>query len=350
MRIGIVSPGYPPTLGGVEVVVARTARALARAGHDVEVMAAERRRDLPAVAETDGIVVRRFRATRSANFPVAPGLWRYARNHEYDVLHGHGYHTLAAIGAALAAPRTRFVFSPHYHGTGHSPLRAVLHHVYRPLGRHGFRRADAVVCVSEAEARLVRAHFPPVADRVRVVPNAVDVAAIRAAQPFACAAPVVLSVGRLERYKRVDRLITAFASLAEPAQLVIVGDGPDRARLAELARRTNADVRLLGQISDLDLERWYRTARVVASLSEHEAFGLTAAEGIAAGAQVALSDIPAHREFGVELVPASATDEDVSAVLSRALHGSARPSVPIMSWDDVAAELIALYENTRVPT
>lgn len=350
MRIGIVSPGYPPTLGGVEVVVARTARALARAGHDVEVLAAERRRDLPAVTEVDGVVVRRFRSTQSVNFPIAPGLWRYARTHEYDVLHGHGYHTLAAIGAALAAPRTRFVFSPHYHGTGHSPIRAALHHIYRPMGRRGFRRAETIVCVSEAEAQLVRTRFPMVANRIHIVPNAVDVKAIRAATPFPCDVPVVLSVGRLERYKRVDRLIAAFAQLPEPARLVIVGEGPDRARLTELARQTNKDVRLLGQITDLDLERWYQTADVVVSLSEHEAFGLTAAEAIAAGARVVLSDIPAHREFGVDLVPTKASDSEVGAALSNALEGPAQPAAPIMNWDDVATKLVALYENAQVPS
>lgn len=347
MRIGIVSPGYPPTTGGVEVVVARTARALARTGHTVEVLAAERRRDLPAVSDDDGVVIRRFRSTRSANFPVAPGLWRHVRESDYDVLHGHGYHTLAALGATLAAPRTRFVFSPHYHGTGHSPARAALHVVYRPIGQAGFRRAAAVVCVSEAEAGLVRAHFPFVAGRIHVVPNAVDVTAIRAAAPFPSTVPIVLSVGRLERYKRVDRLIRAFALVRERAELVIIGDGPDRDRLAELARGN--EIRLLGRVSDDELHRWYRSARVVGSLSEHEAFGLTAAEGIVAGSSVVLSDIPAHREFGVgELVSTDATDAEVAAALTRALTGPVPPAVEIPSWDDVAAELVALYENARV--
>ena len=351
MRIGIVSPGYPPTTGGVEVVVARTARALARAGHTVEVLAAERRRDLPPVAEDDGVVIRRFPSTRSANFPVAPGLWRYVRGCDYDVLHGHGYHTLGALGAAAVAPRARFVFSPHYHGTGHSPARAALHRVYRPIGRWGFRRAATVVCVSAGEARLVGAHFPAVADRIRVVPNAVDVAAIRRAEPFAGDVPIVLSVGRLERYKQVGKLVRAFALLARPARLVIIGDGPERGRLTELARKTNADIGFLGRVDDDELHRWYRTARVVCGLSEHEAFGLTAAEGIAAGACVVLSDIPAHREFGVTgLVPVHAGDATVAAALADALSCPARQSADIASWDDVAAQLVALYENARCLT
>jgi glycosyltransferase involved in cell wall biosynthesis len=352
MRVGIVSPGYPPTAGGVEVVVARTARALVRAGHAVDVLAAERRRDLVPLADDDGVVVRRFVSSRSTNFPVAPGLWRYVHEFgdRYDVLHGHGYHTLGALGAALAAPRARFVFSPHYHGTGHSVARAALHRIYRPAGRLGFRRADAVVCVSAAEARLVRAHFPAVAGRIRVVPNAVDVAGILAAQPFADDVPTVLSVGRLERYKRVDRLIRAFALVSDRARLVVIGDGPDGARLRAMAR---GNVRFLGRIGDDELRRWYRTARVVCSLSEHEAFGLTAAEAVVAGARVVLSDIPAYAELGLgSLVPAGADDAHVAAALTQALrdNGPGPSADGIASWDDVADQLVAIYDEARCLT
>ena len=41
--------------------------------------------------------------------------------------------------------------------------------------------------------------------------------------------PVILTVGRLERYKNVDLIIDAFRALPSSAILVIVGDGPDRA-------------------------------------------------------------------------------------------------------------------------
>jgi glycosyltransferase involved in cell wall biosynthesis len=268
----------------------------------------------------------------------------------YDVLHGHGYHTLGALGAALAAPRARFVFSPHYHGTGHSVARAALHRIYRPAGRLGFRRADTVVCVSAAEARLVRAHFPAVAGRIRVVPNAVDVAGILAAQPFVDDVPTVLSVGRLERYKRVDRLLRAFALVPGGARLVVVGDGPDGARLRAMAR---GDVRFLGRIDDDELRRWYRTARVVCSLSEHEAFGLTAAEAVVAGARVVLSDIPAYAELGPDaLVPANADDAQVAAVLTQALrdNGPGPSADGIASWDDVADQLVTIYDEARCLT
>jgi glycosyltransferase involved in cell wall biosynthesis len=131
---------------------------------------------------------------------------------------------------------------------------------------------------------------------------------------------------------------------------VVVGDGPDRARLAAMA---HGDVRFVGRIGDDELRRWYRTARVVCSLSEHEAFGLTAAEAVVAGARVVLSDIPAHAELGRgSLVSAGADDAEVAAVLTQALRdsGPGPGAEGIASWDDVAGQLVALYDEARCLT
>jgi glycosyltransferase involved in cell wall biosynthesis len=356
VRIALAAPGYPPTLGGVEQVVAQSALALVRAGHEVEVFAQQRG---TAAADDGPVAVHRFAGHGPHDFPVAPGLLRAlaARAAEFDVVHGHSYHTLTGLAAALGSrSRAPFVFSPHYHGTGHSPLRAALHRVYRPIGGYLMGRADAVVCVSSAEAQLVARHFPGAAAKCTVVPNGVDRAAIRAAQPFPGSPPTILSVGRLERYKRVDRLIEAFARLPDPdAQLVVIGAGPDRERLVALADTLGLlgagrprTVRFTGRVADGDLHRWLRTCRVLCSLSEHEAFGLAPAEALTAGAAVVLSDIPAHRELAacgpVEVVRATEDAASLAARLGRHL-GRPRPAgtVAVADWDEVAERLVAVY-------
>jgi glycosyltransferase involved in cell wall biosynthesis len=360
VRIALVSPGYPPTAGGVEAVVAQQARALRRSGHTVEVFAQERRPDLVGLTVDDGVVVHRFATAGPHDYPVAPTLWRaLSATSGFDVVHGHSYHTLTGMAAALRA-RAPFVFSPHYHGTGHSPFRAVLHRGYRPIGRLAFTRAAAVVCVSRVEADLVARHFPAAAARTAVVPNAVDAKAIAAATPFAGEPPTVLSVGRLERYKRVDRIIRAFAAVAPPAQLVVIGAGPDRDRLERLAAASDPEsgqgdrIRFLGRVADAELHRWLRTCQVLCGMSEHEAFGLAPAEALAAGAAVVLSDIPAHAELSaalstalsaagpVRLVGATEPAEALAGHLMAALsstHASAR----IPDWDDVAGQLAEVY-------
>jgi glycosyltransferase involved in cell wall biosynthesis len=357
MKIALVSPGYPPALGGIEVVVAQLARALSRAGHSVEVFAQERRPELVGVSADGGVVVRRFASRGPHNYPVAPELWRALATHTsgFDVVHGHSYHTLTGTATALRS-RAPFVFSPHYHGTGHSPLRAVLHKVYRPAGRIAFTRASAVVCVSQVEADLVTAHFPEAATKTAVIPNAVDIAAIRRAEPWPGEPPTVLSVGRLERYKRVDRAIAALAAASDlPFQLVVIGDGPDRSRLEELARRVSAPgrIRFLGRVPDSELHRWLRTCRVLCSMSEHEAFGLAPTEALAAGARVVLSRIPAHVELAatagasVELVDSDATADVLADHLIAALPPLRPPRRPhsVSDWDDVASRFSEIYSQ-----
>jgi glycosyltransferase involved in cell wall biosynthesis len=358
VRIALVSPGYPPASGGVEVVVAQTARALVRAGTSVEVLAQERRHDLPRITEEGGVVVRRFATTSSRTYPIAPGLWRYLRRHQaqYDIVHGHSYHCAVAAGAALVvrAHRSspRFVFSPHYHGGGHTTLSSLMHHVYRPVGRTVFSQAAAVVCVSHAEAELVAEHFPAVAGRITVVPNAVDASALAAAEPWPEQPETVLSVGRLEPYKRIDRLLAAFRLIPPQVRLVVIGDGPDRERLEELtaAWRLTERVRFLGRVSDTDLARWLRTARALCSLSEHEAFGLAPAEALAAGASVVLSDIPAHAELASAnagtLIGERDDDAQVAAALVSAIEqGSQDPRASATGWDQAAAALHGVYEH-----
>ena len=365
MRVALVSPGYPPTPGGVETVVAHSARALVRAGITVEVLTQERRRDLDSRSEDQGVLVRRFPSNQAENYRCAPGLYRYlARHHDdYDVVHGHSYHALTGVAAALCLSATRartpYVLTPHYHGTGHTAARSLLHRAYRPLGHAALASAGSVLCVSRPEADLLRAHFPDLAEKISMVPNAVDATAIRAARRFDDEPPTVLSVGRLERYKHIDRLIEAFGAFTVPAsarpaaQLVVIGSGPDRARLQEVAARCGvADrVRFLGRVGDDELRRWLRTAAALCSLSEHEAYGLAPAEALTAGARVVLSDIPAHAELaaaehGARLVPPDAGPDRIAAALADALAADDQaPALTILDWDDVAKLLIDVYRG-----
>lgn len=91
-----------------------------------------------------------------------------------------------------------------------------------------------------------------------------------------------LTVARLLPYKGVDALLAAFAELPEH-QLVVVGDGPDRARLA--ARRP-PNVELLGRVEEEELRWLYRNCRAVVSAARED-FGLSVVEALAYGRPVA---------------------------------------------------------------
>ena len=95
---------------------------------------------------------------------------RTLRAGDYDVVHAHDYVPLAGISALSA--RRAFVYTPHYHGDrGRTGPKRLAHLSFRPLAAAAFRRADAVICVTEAEARVVREHHRRAAAKIDVIPN-----------------------------------------------------------------------------------------------------------------------------------------------------------------------------------
>lgn len=345
MRIALITPGFPPDLGGVETHVGRLAAGLAARGHDISVLS-HHRRGTRTPSPDDNLHVQRFRTFGSARYPVSPALWRQARQTAADVVHAHSYHALAAVAALFVDTTVPVVVTPHYHGAGHTPLARALHPIYRPVGRRVLERAAAIVAVSKAEQTLIGRDFPSLADRVVVIRHGVSVDTVAGA--FDSEPPTVLVLGRLESYKRVDAVIHAFASTGMPGQLVVLGGGPDRIRLQEHADATSrgGDIRFLGTVSDDELARWLYTAIAVVSMSEREAFGLVALEGFAAGAKVLLSPIPAHLEL-VDELPGDAvrtvSPDGLTAALRQAMAGPRDQPRAARSWDDVAAEHADLY-------
>jgi glycosyltransferase involved in cell wall biosynthesis len=352
VRIGLITPRYAPVVGGVEKHVERLAQYLVGRGHDAEVLTQTGDRKAAAVEQVDGVTVRRFPlAVRRADYEFAPGLARFLRAdpHRYEVVHGHNYHALPATAAAWSRPRS-FVFTPHYHGTSASAFRRLLHIPYRRIGGSVIRRADRVICVSQREEHLVRRDFPWVGDTIEVIHNGVDLGQIRAAQPYPETRRVILSAGRLETYKGVDRTITAMQHLSDDFILRITGDGPARAELMELVDRLGLShrVEFLGRI-DLDsLYRWFRTASVYVTMSRIEAMPLTPLEVLAAGATVVASDIAAHREVAdatgasVKLISPVSPPGELAAAIAEASDEPAR-APDVLDWTDVGDRTLAVY-------
>jgi glycosyltransferase involved in cell wall biosynthesis len=356
MRIALVCPRYAPDIGGVEAHVGALASRLAAGGWEPEVLAQRSTRGRGTRELVDGVPVRRYRTFGAeSDFATAPALWADLRRRadSYDLIHAHGYHSTPAIGALGAnAP---LVFTPHYHGTGHSAAARLLHGPYRRIGSRIFTRARAIICVSEAEAKLVARDFPKSAG-VLVIPNGVDRDAFRDVEPMALNDRTVLAVGRLEHYKGLDRAIGALAHLGAEFTLRIIGEGPYRPALeARAARLGIADrVRFLGRASDEELKRWYVTAAVVLALSEHEAFGLTLLEGVAAGTRVVASAIPAHRavasmvgHHAISLVGEELGPQDVAATIaaSAGAQVSQDAIAALPDWDNVTEQTMAVYRS-----
>jgi glycosyltransferase involved in cell wall biosynthesis len=354
MKILYITPRYAPAFGGMERHVEALATRIRAQGHDVHVVTQSTRPPY-GPATVAGVPVYRTRAiNRSEAYGIPPGLFAYVarRSGGYDVIHAHGYHGVPAL-ASLLGRRTPTVFTPHYHGDGHTVFARLMHVSYRPLGHGVFRHARAVICVSDSERTLVERDVPAVADRISVIPNGVDLNEIRAAAPATDPGPYILAGGRLEAYKRLDLLVRATAALPSEWRLIVTGDGPERSHLQELGAGLLGDrLVLAGRVADDRLRSLLRGAAIVASVSLHEAYGMFLVEGLAAGAAVIASDIPAHREVvedraAATLLPVSADPAAIAAaILARAAGGRPDAAPPSMlDWDEVSTRTAALYES-----
>jgi glycosyltransferase involved in cell wall biosynthesis len=357
VRIGVVTNAYHPDVGGVETHARRLCAALTAAGDEVEVLT---QHTDATTASIDGVRVRRFPLTVAApNYRFSIALWQWLRAHaaHYDVLHAHSYHALAALPAAVTNT-TPLVFTPHYHGTGHSRLRAALHPLYRPIGRRIIARSERIICVTHAERDLLTRDFPEAAGRMVVIPNGTD----PARRPTVPAEPgrSIVCVGRLERYKRVDRVIRAMAHLPADHHLDVVGSGPARDELETLADRlglAGGRVRFHGRLDGEAFAARMARAAAAVSASGHEAFGMAVADALNAGIPTVASFIPAHRELAVmagERAPLRLVNPDDEAALADALRAAAAtPRADagslLPSWSDVVLATREVYASVAPP-
>lgn len=176
--------------------------------------------------------------------------------------------------------------------------------------------------------------------------------------------PVVLTVGRLVPIKNTSLLLEAMPIVRERvpnAQLVIAGDGSERARLEEQTERLRlrGAVHFLGYVAPGDLPAVYRSADVFALPSQFDNSPNVVLEAMAAGLPVAATDVGGVRGFveqgaGGELVPAAdarALAHAVAAWLESkerrevARAHNRRVVLSRYSWRASARRLLDVYER-----
>ena len=186
--------------------------------------------------------VRRFRVAPSpAHLRISPALWRYLRrtSRSYDIVHAHNYHALPALAASITA-RQRLVFTPHYHGTSagrvQDPAARALQARRRAHGHGGSQHHLRVGSRGAAP--------PPSLPRCRRAgpcdPERRHEQFFASAEPLASPGPLILSVGRIEPHKRLDRILDAVAALPEPYWLADHRRRARRSRPARCGARTRA--------------------------------------------------------------------------------------------------------------
>jgi glycosyltransferase involved in cell wall biosynthesis len=347
---------YAPYIGGVETHVREISERLVKRGYEVEVLTTDPSGELLKEEEINGVKVRRFKTwAPSEAYYFSRDLRRYLmeNSEEYDIVHAHNYHAFPALYAARAKDRNRLFFTPHYHGSGHTFLRILLHIPYRHLAKIIFEKADQVICISNFEKNLVMKKFSIDDKKVKMVPNGINLKEFEGLiKNRRGNHKTILYIGRLERYKGVDYLIKALPKIDKDIRLEVVGKGPHKQILLKLVNRLGvADrVRFYQDLSREALLQKYADADLFVLLSKYEAFGISVAEALASGTPCIVANTSALREwvdgencFGIEY---PIVIDELTHMIGKVMGKRVNPStLRLLTWDGSVEKLTESYRG-----
>jgi phosphatidylinositol alpha 1,6-mannosyltransferase len=367
VRVAIVAESFLPNVNGVSNSVVRVLEHLRRTGHEALVIAPDNPPGEPRAERVyDGIRVHR---TPSRMFPKVttlplgvptPRILRVLRGFDPEVVH-LASPALLGYGGVRAARRlgvpTVAVFQTDVAGFAASYGIGPLSRAAWAWLRHLHRLADRTLAPSTSAMESLAAHGIPRVyqwargiDVMRFAPSARDQALRRRWSPDG--KPIVGFVGRLAPEKHVDRLAVLAGS--DAVQLVIVGDGIDRAKLQSVMPTAVFTGALYGD----ELAVAYASMDVFVHPGEHETFCQVVQEALASGLPVIAPDAGGPRDLVTPcrtglLLP---VDEFEARLPSAVAHlvdqrmrysPAARRSVLHRSWPAVCDELLGHYQAVR---
>jgi len=255
-----------PLAGGSEVLVDRLAGGLVDGGHDVELLCGG-----PVVPRTYGTTTSGGAYSQYLQVPL-----HYLRRHRtadvvVDVVNGMPYFSpLWRRGPSICL--VNHVHTDQWANWFPAPVAAVGRGIERRAFPVAYRHSLVMAVSASTATNLTRLGFPP--DRIRIVHNGVDAADD---PPAKSSEPIFLAVGRLVPYKRYDVLLRLWERVRPftGGRLVIAGDGPELARLRQLA---GPDVSLPGWVSPEEKEALFQRAWLLLHPSEVEGWGLVVME------------------------------------------------------------------------
>jgi glycosyltransferase involved in cell wall biosynthesis len=285
-----------------------------------------------------------------------------ARKHKVDLLHNFSGTGPCFAGVPQITSTHDVIYASH--PESHSALMRLGQGVLIPIAA---RKAKRILTLSEASAGEIVKHLGIPRERIQVVPIA--------ARPPGPAtpenelrdrlelgsAPLVLATSARRGHKNLGRLLEAFAQLkSDPAATLVL---PGYATGAETELTEQIDglglrdrVRMLGWISDADLDGIYAASTLLVFPSLAEGFGLPVLEAMERDLPVATSNISSMPEVGgdaavyfdphdVDAIAAAIDELLVDADLRARLVAAGRERAATFSWQESAKLTAAAYDS-----
>lgn len=349
LSILLIIDTYPPNLGGSEIEAQRVSAALIRRGHRVEVLCAGGP-PMPPVREwidPAGVPVTILTHSSKGRWKdrvfalrVARELWR--RRKTYDVV----YFLMQGLHLAAGLPVARLLGKPivmKISGSGVIPFMRASKAGQLELNWMRDWKVPVMLLNEGMMEEAVADGFSR--DQLIWMPNPVDVDVFRPPSAAEKAewrreldipadARVVIYVGRLSPEKGLSGLLRGFAQTVQSAPgsvLLLVGDGPSRSQLEQLAaelKLSPRQLRFAGRAPVEEIPRWLGASDIFALTSPQEGFPCALVEAMSVGLPAVVSAIPGNLQL---------LDDEVNGL-----------AVP---WEDAAAiggALLKLIEEPEV--
>ena len=309
MRIGFAWGAWGS--GGIASNVVRLSEEFIRRGHSVTYFLFDASGGRKLLAP-HGVEVHEGRGRARNSLSAAS---RYLSRVRPDVIIGAHTHVRSVIEVACRWSDRRPILLWNFHTdvlrniSGKSPVhRWYLGLLGRHIGRFLFRRTDILVAVSRGVAESAADWYRLPKNAIQTIYNPVwspqlaRSAEEPAAHPWlddsANSPRVVLAVGRLTEQKDYPTLLEAFfiLSKSQPAKLIVLGEGPDRAELGQRVRHMDLEDRVafLGHVSNPFA--FMSRADLLVLSSAWEGFGNVLVEAMSVGTPVVSTRCPSGPE------------------------------------------------------
>lgn len=330
MRIVHLTRSAWPHPGGLEASVEGLARQQVLAGHQVTVAALRGAQGLH-----HGVQRRLLRRVGPWRYPTARGLASTLA--PFDVVHVHGTDGLGDVAVRVHPHVGISTHGGFFHTPRHRRMKAW---VLRRWTRRTLAAAGAVWFTSAADRAQLGAATGT------VIGDGIDLRELTGRWNPVPGRWVV--PGRVDVHKGIDDLLALVHGLRDPPHLRVVGPEA-RPGLVQALSRQGRGVSLCftGAVSRERYLAELLAAEVVVFPSRHEGFGIAAAEAMALGVPVVLSDIPAFREHlqgpGVDLRGGDVRGLMHAVGAAAGLRAARRQRVEDYAWPVVAARFESAY-------
>ena len=291
-----------PEFGGAEVILYEIFRRLARLGHRVSFITGHWR-GAPREEEIDGLRIHRTGSAYSFNLRAPLALRRLMAREPVDLV-VEDVNKIPFFTPLWQRRAPVLAVVPHLFGTTvfqQAPFPLALYvYAYERFIPRVYRGCRFSVLSESTRDDLVRRGLP--AEKLHVIRAGIDHEYYRLDGPRTRPpAPVILYLGRIKKYKRIDLVIRAMPAIlarVADAEYWIVGEGDHRPALERLVAQMGLrdHVRFLGFQAGAEKRATLYRTRVLVYTSPKEGWGLSVIEANALGIPCVASRSPGLRE------------------------------------------------------